>query len=65
VPLSLLKECLLTGTSGDIIEQVAEWRVHGLEYPIIGNFSSVQPNLQRGLATNLPFAKILRGLRKL
>lgn len=65
VPPSLLKECLLTGTPGDVIEQVAEWRDHGLQYPIIGNLSSLQPSLRRGLAANLPFAKILRRLRKL
>ncbi|OQZ88298.1 monooxygenase, partial [Mycobacterium alsense] len=30
VPPSLLRECLLTGTSDDVIEQVADWRDHGL-----------------------------------
>lgn len=29
VPPSLLKEFILTGTPGDVIEQVAEWRDHG------------------------------------
>ena len=65
VPPSLLKECLLTGTPSDVIEQVAEWRDRGLQYPIIGNLSSLQPSLRRGLAANLPFTKILRRLRKL
>jgi len=65
VPPSLLKECLLVGTPGDVIEQVAEWRDHGLRYPIIGNLSSLQSSLRRGLAANLPFTKILRRLRKL
>lgn len=65
VPPSLLKECLLAGTPGEVIEQVVEWRDHGLQYPIIGNLSSLQPSLRRGLAANLPFTKILRRLRKL
>jgi phthiodiolone/phenolphthiodiolone dimycocerosates ketoreductase len=65
VPASLLRECLLTGTPRDVIEQVAEWRDHGLRYPVISNISAVQPSLRRGLAALLPFARILRGLRRL
>ncbi|OBA82032.1 photosystem I reaction center subunit VIII [Mycobacterium sp. 1164966.3] len=65
VPSSLLKECLLTGTPDDVIEQVAEWRDHGLRYPIIGNLSGIQPSLRRGLAATLPLSRILRGLRKM
>ena len=29
VPVSLLKEALLTGTPEDVIDQAAEWRDHG------------------------------------
>jgi phthiodiolone/phenolphthiodiolone dimycocerosates ketoreductase len=65
VPLSLLKELLVTGTPDAVIDQLAEWRDHGLRYPVIGNISAVQPSLRRGLAANLPMAKILRRLRKL
>jgi len=62
---SLLKELILTGTPGDVIDQVAEWRDHGLQYPVINNLSAIRPSLCRGLAASIPFAKILRGLRKL
>jgi phthiodiolone/phenolphthiodiolone dimycocerosates ketoreductase len=65
VPLSLLREFLLTGTPGDVIEQVAEWRDQGLQYAVISNISAVQPSLRRGLAASIPFTKILRGLRTL
>ena len=65
VPPTLLKECVVTGTPDDVIEQVAEWRDHGLQYPVIGNVSAVQPSLRRGLAASLPLARILHGLRKL
>lgn len=65
VPPSLLKECLLTGTSGDIIEQVAEWRDHGVQYAVIFNVSPVQPSLHHGLAASLPLTRILGGLRNL
>jgi phthiodiolone/phenolphthiodiolone dimycocerosates ketoreductase len=65
VPASLLRECLLTGPPHDVIAQLAEWRDHGLRYPVISNISAVQPSLRRGLAAYLPFAQILRGMRGL
>lgn len=65
VPQSLLRELLLTGTPGDVIGQIAEWRDHGLQYPVISNISAIQPSLRRGLAASIPFTKILQGLRKL
>jgi phthiodiolone/phenolphthiodiolone dimycocerosates ketoreductase len=65
VPLTLLKNACLQGTPDEIIEQLAEWRDHGLSYPVLLNLSTVQPSLRRGLAAGSPFAKILRGVRKL
>jgi phthiodiolone/phenolphthiodiolone dimycocerosates ketoreductase len=65
VPPSLLKELLITGTPDEVIEQVAEWRDQGLEYAVIGNLSAIQPSLRRGIAASLPFARILRRLRRL
>ena len=57
VPPSLLKECLLTGTPAEVIDQAAEWRDHGLRYAVMGNASGMQPSLRRGLAASVPFAK--------
>jgi phthiodiolone/phenolphthiodiolone dimycocerosates ketoreductase len=65
VPLSLLKEALLTGTPEDVIDQAAEWRDHGLRYLVVCNVSILQPNLRKSLASNAPFFQILRGLKKL
>ena len=65
VPVSLLKEILWTGTPEEVIDQAAEWRDHGLRYAVVGNVSSLQPSLRRGLAATLPFVKIIRGLRRL
>ena len=65
VPLSLLQEGMFTGTPAEVIDQAAEWRDHGLRYVMVGNASAMQPNLRRGLAASVPFARILRGLRKL
>jgi phthiodiolone/phenolphthiodiolone dimycocerosates ketoreductase len=65
VPPSLLKEYFLTGTPDEVIEQAAEWRDCGMDYPVLANMSAVQPSLRRGLAANVPFARILRQLRRL
>ena len=62
---SLLTEGVLTGTPDEVLDQAAEWRDHGMTYPVVLNVSSLQPSLRRGLAATVPFARILRGLRKL
>ena len=65
VPVSMLKEALLTGTPEDVIDQAAEWRDHGLRYLVVANASILQPSLRKSLAASAPFFKILRGLKKL
>jgi phthiodiolone/phenolphthiodiolone dimycocerosates ketoreductase len=65
VPLSLVKEFLLTGTPEDVIDQAAEWRDHGLRYLVVCNVSVFQPSLRKSLASTAPFFQILRGLKKL
>jgi phthiodiolone/phenolphthiodiolone dimycocerosates ketoreductase len=65
VPQSLLKEGLLTGTPNDIIEQAAEWRDQGVRHITLGNISTLQPNLRKGLESTLPFLQVIRGMRRL
>ena len=65
VPLSLVKDACLQGTHEEILDQLADWRDHGLSYPVLGNLSTLQPSLRRGIAAGNPFAKVLRGVRKL
>ncbi len=65
VPRSLLKDACLQGTHDEIVDQLADWRDHGLGYPVLLNLSTLQPSLRRGLAASSPFAKIMRGVRKL
>jgi phthiodiolone/phenolphthiodiolone dimycocerosates ketoreductase len=65
VPLSLLKDACLQGTPDEIVDQIADWRDHGLSYPVLLNLSTLQPSFRRGLAAGNPFAKALRGIRKL
>jgi phthiodiolone/phenolphthiodiolone dimycocerosates ketoreductase len=65
VPLSLLKDACLQGTPDEIVDQIADWRDHGLSYPVLLNLSTLQPSFRRGLAAGNPFAKALRGIRTL
>jgi phthiodiolone/phenolphthiodiolone dimycocerosates ketoreductase len=65
VPISIAKEFFLTGTPDEVIEQAAEWRDCGMDYPVLANMSAVQPSLRRGVAANVPFVRILRQLRRL
>jgi phthiodiolone/phenolphthiodiolone dimycocerosates ketoreductase len=65
VPRSLLDEMYLTGTPEQVVEQVAEWRDHGLRYVVVANASGAQRSLRKGIASAVPFSKIIRGLRKL
>ena len=64
-PISLIKQYALTRTPDEVIDQLAVWRDHGVRYPVLANISVVQKKLSRGLAATLPFARILRGIRKL
>lgn len=66
VPKSLLTDGpLLNGTPEEVIEQAAQWRDHGVRYLVAANVGLLQPSLRKGLASNTPFLKILRGLKKL
>jgi len=64
-PLSLIRQCLLSGTPDEILDQLAAYRDHGVRYPVLLNASPIQPKLSRGLPTALPFMRILRGIRKM
>jgi phthiodiolone/phenolphthiodiolone dimycocerosates ketoreductase len=65
VPRSLLEEMYLTGTPDQVIEKVAEWRDHGLRYVVVANSSGAQRSLRKGMASAVPFGKIMRGLKRL
>ncbi|GFG54670.1 LLM class flavin-dependent oxidoreductase [Mycolicibacterium agri] len=65
VPVSLLQQCLLTGTPDEIVDQVAEWRDFGLEYGVFANASLMQPSFKKAVAASAPFLQMLRKVRKL
>jgi phthiodiolone/phenolphthiodiolone dimycocerosates ketoreductase len=64
-PISLIKQFMLTGTPDEVIDRLAKWRDHGVRYPVLCNASVLQTKLSRGLAATPPFARILRGIRKM
>lgn len=65
VPRSLLNEMYLAGTPDEVIDQAAEWRDNGVRYMIVANAGGLQRSLRKGMASAVPFAKVMRGLRKL
>jgi phthiodiolone/phenolphthiodiolone dimycocerosates ketoreductase len=65
VPVSLLKDALLTGTPDEVIDQAAQWRDHGVRYLVVSTLSFLQPSLRKGITSSPPFFKVLRGLKKL
>ena len=64
-PKSLLREYIICGTPNDIVDQVAQWRDHGLRYAVVANASILQRSLRKGMMTTGPLTTILRSLRKL
>ncbi|AWV47123.1 oxidoreductase [Mycobacterium leprae Kyoto-2] len=65
VPAALMKEVLFSGTPEEVIDQVAEWRDHGLKYLVVINGSLVNSSLRKTVSALLPHARVLRGLKKL
>jgi len=65
VPLSVVKGMVLNGTVDDVLDQAAEWRDHGVRYIVVVNFGPMAPSLRTGLASLMPFNKVVRGLKRL
>jgi phthiodiolone/phenolphthiodiolone dimycocerosates ketoreductase len=65
VPPPVMREVFLSGTPDEVIDQAAQWRDRGARYVVVADVSSLQRSLRGGLAAMRPFAKILRGLKKL
>jgi phthiodiolone/phenolphthiodiolone dimycocerosates ketoreductase len=65
VPPPVVQEVFLSGTPDEVIEQAAQWRDQGARYIVVADASSLQRSLRKGLAAMIPFARILRGLKKL
>ncbi|MGW0246604.1 LLM class flavin-dependent oxidoreductase [Nocardia goodfellowii] len=64
-PITMIRDYCLTGTPSEIVEKVAEWRDYGLRYAVLVNISPFQSSVAKGLATSIPFLRVLQKLRKL
>ncbi len=64
VPTSLLREIFLTGTPDEVLEHAAEWRRRGVRYLVVVNQTLSQPSLRKGVASQLPFTAVVRGLKR-
>jgi phthiodiolone/phenolphthiodiolone dimycocerosates ketoreductase len=65
VPKPVSREVFLSGTPDEVIDQAAQWRDRGARYMVVADVSSLQRSLRKGLSAAIPFARILRGLKKL
>lgn len=52
-------------SDAEVIEQIAEFRDHGLRHVVVGNAGAIQPSLRKSAAMTAPYIKVVRGLRKL
>ena len=65
VPTALVKELFAVGTPDEVVDQLAEFRDHGLRHLVVGNAGAIQPSLRRSAMTTTPYVKLVRALRKL
>ncbi|OBJ50094.1 LLM class flavin-dependent oxidoreductase [Mycobacterium asiaticum] len=65
IPPAVVRDFLVNGTPTEIIEQVAQWRAHGVRYVVLVNLSTMQKSLRKGLKATTSFNKIVRALKKL
>ncbi|AFU03754.1 oxidoreductase [Nocardia brasiliensis ATCC 700358] len=64
-PSSLVRDLNMVGTPSEIVEQIAEWRDHGVRYAVLLNVSYFQHSLSKGMAANALLVQIMRRLRRL
>jgi phthiodiolone/phenolphthiodiolone dimycocerosates ketoreductase len=65
VPRDVVRDMVLNGTPEEVVDQVAEWRDHGLRYVVLAHVSPFQRDLRKGLAALPAFTRIVHRLKKL
>lgn len=65
IPTAVVRDAVLCGTPDEIVDRMAEWRDHGLRYPVLANMGMLQRSLRKGLATAVPLTRAMHLLRKL
>ncbi len=64
-PPALIRESLLYGTPAELVDQVSEWRDHGVRYVVVQSANALRPSLIRGLMAEPSLIRFMRGLRRL
>lgn len=65
VPPAVVRAACLSGTPAEVVDQVADWRDHGVRYVVVSNLSVLQPSLRKAFFATLPFIQIICRLKKL
>jgi phthiodiolone/phenolphthiodiolone dimycocerosates ketoreductase len=53
-PRSLVEELFAVGTPDEVIDQMADFRDHGLRYLVVGNAGAIQPSLRKSATATAP-----------
>jgi phthiodiolone/phenolphthiodiolone dimycocerosates ketoreductase len=64
IPPGVLRETVVAGTPGEVIDQIAQWRDFGVRYAVLANMSFMQRSLRKGLASALSFNKVVQGVKR-
>lgn len=64
-PRSLVEELFVVGLPDEVVDQIAEFRDHGMRCLAVGNIGAIQPNLVKSATTTAPYVKTLRALKRL
>ena len=65
VPRSLVEELFAVGTPDEVVDQIRDFRDHGLRYLVLGNAGAIQPSLRKSATATAPYVKVVRALKKL
>lgn len=65
VPMSVLREMYVCGTTDEIVDRAMEWRDAGVRYLVVANIGPLQRNLRKGMLSQALFARAVRKLKKL
>ncbi|WP_458317301.1 LLM class flavin-dependent oxidoreductase [Mycolicibacterium brisbanense] len=65
VPMSVLRDMYVCGTTDEIVERAMQWRDAGVRYLVVANIGPLQRNLRKGLLSQALFGRAVRKLKKL
>ncbi|MFW0794970.1 LLM class flavin-dependent oxidoreductase [Gordonia sp. CPCC 205515] len=64
-PPALVRAMVHHGTADELVDQVAEWRDHGVRHVVASTYNVLRPNMIRGFTSDTSFLQALRRIRRL